>query len=90
LGKKYEKVKRKEKKKKKKINGEKFNKQDYFSPYLHRGHQFDHVSRGVQERRVEDSIKPPHFFSITLMSDCLYFFPIYLHDVTARNYQNGA
>jgi hypothetical protein len=51
---------------------------DYFFPYLRRGHQFDHVGRGVQERRVEDSIKSLHFFSITLMSDCLYFFPIYL------------
>jgi hypothetical protein len=60
---KEEKKKKKEKKEKKEKNGEKFNKQDYFSPYLHQGHQ------------------SPHFFSITLMIDCLYFFPIYLREV---------
>jgi hypothetical protein len=49
LGEKYE-------KREKKKNGDKFNKKHYFFPYLHGGHQFDHVSRGVQERRVEDSI----------------------------------
>jgi hypothetical protein len=68
------------KKEEKKKNGEKFYKQHYFFPYQRRGHQFDHVSRGVQEGRVEDSIKSPNLFSITLMSDCLYFFPIYLLD----------
>jgi hypothetical protein len=67
LGKKYEKSvkKRRRKKKRKKErekNGEKFNKQDYFFPYLRWGHQCDHVSRGVQERIVEDSIKSPQFF----------------------------
>jgi hypothetical protein len=70
--------KKRRKKREKKKKGEQFYKQHYFFPYQHRGHQFDHVStgRGVQERRVEDSIKSPHFLSITLMSDCLYFFPI--------------
>jgi hypothetical protein len=50
------KVRRKEeekKKKRKKKNGEKFDKQHYFFPYLRRGHQFDHGSKGVQERRVK-------------------------------------
>jgi hypothetical protein len=43
-GKKYEKVKRKEeeKMKKKEKNGEKLDKQDYFFPYLRRGHQSLH------------------------------------------------
>jgi hypothetical protein len=54
-------------------------KQHYFFPYLRQGHQFDHVSRGVQERRFNKIIS---FFLYcgTLMSDCLYFFPIYFRD----------
>jgi hypothetical protein len=60
LGKKYEKSekkRRKEEKSGKKKNCKKFDKQHYFFPYLRRGHQFDHVIRGVQEIRDEDSIK---------------------------------
>jgi hypothetical protein len=63
LGEKYEKS---EKKKKTRKMAKNLINQDYFFPYLRRGHQFDHVSRGVQERIVEDSIKSPHFFTNTL------------------------
>jgi hypothetical protein len=47
----------KKKKRRKKKNGEKFNKQHYFLPYLRRGHQFDHVSRGVPVQEEELKIQ---------------------------------
>jgi hypothetical protein len=60
-----EKKKKRRKKEEKKENEEKFIKQHYFFSYLRRCHQFDHVSRGVQERRVEHSIKSPFFLHYT-------------------------
>jgi Na+/glutamate symporter len=86
LGKKYgsEKKKRKEeekkkkkrrKKEKKKKNGEKLNKQDYFISL------FTCVGVTNLIMSVGKYNKITSFFSpLSLMSDCLYVFPIYLRE----------
>jgi hypothetical protein len=68
FGEKYEKVQRKEEEKKKKKRRKKRKKKNG-EKLKKQDYIFPNLRRGHQS---------PHFFSIKLMSDCLYFFPIYL------------
>jgi hypothetical protein len=71
-------MKRRRKEDKKKI-GEKLNKQYYFISL--NWVRFTNLRTGTRKKSLRlHSIKSPQLFSITLMSDCLCLFPIYLRE----------